>query len=158
MTTTSLPVEGGSVTGAGTYDYNQTATLKATPSDGYEFTNWSEDESIVSTDPGYSFNVTTNRTLTANFDLIDGINEIETPEVFIFPNPAQDFIYVKTSDINHKKVVIQIHNSIGQSVMLKETVMDRELLPINISVLKPGLYYISVRFENMIVSKTIILQ
>ncbi|MDD3893163.1 MAG: T9SS type A sorting domain-containing protein, partial [Bacteroidales bacterium] len=144
--------------GAGTYNYNQAATLNATPTDGYEFANWSEDESIVSTDPEYSFNVTTDRTLTANFDLVDGINEIGTPEVFIFPNPAQDFIYIKTSDISHKKVVIQIHNSIGQSVMLKETVMDRELLPLNISALKPGLYYITVRFENRIVSKTIILQ
>jgi hypothetical protein len=158
VTATASPEEGGTVTGAGTYDYNQTATLKATPSEGYEFTNWSEDESIVSTDPEYSFNVTTDRTLTANFDLVDGINEIGTPEVFIFPNPAQDFIYIKTSDISHKKVVIQIHNSIGQSVMLKETVMDRELLPLNISALKPGLYYITVRFENRIVSKTIILQ
>lgn len=152
------PVEGGIATGAGTFDYNHLATLVASSAEDYEFMNWSECESVVSTNPEYSFIVTANRTLTANFGFVGGISEIETPEVFIFPNPAQDIIYIKTTDISNKKVVIQIHNSTGKSVLLKETVMNRELLPLNIPALTPGLYYVSIQFENRMVSKKIILQ
>ncbi len=158
ITATASPEEGGTVAGAGTYAFNQTANLNATPSEGYEFVNWSEDESVVSTNPDYSFTVIADRTLTANFGLVDGINEIETSEVLVFPNPAQDIIYVKTTDFNNKRVVIQIHNSFGQRVMSKETVMDKDLLPLNVSALRPGVHFISVQFENKIVSKIIILQ
>lgn len=35
---------GGTVTGGGTYDYGTKVTLKATPSDGYHFVKWSDDD------------------------------------------------------------------------------------------------------------------
>ncbi|GAB1404484.1 hypothetical protein MASR1M74_16630 [Lentimicrobium sp.] len=65
---TASPVEGGTVTGAGNYTYNQTATLIATPAVGYEFVNWTENGDVVSTDSEYTFTVTSNRTLVANFE------------------------------------------------------------------------------------------
>jgi photosystem II stability/assembly factor-like uncharacterized protein len=68
ITTTSLPVIGGTVTGEGTYYHWQTANLVAIPNIGYSFVNWSEDDSIVSTNPTYSFNVYRNREIKANFD------------------------------------------------------------------------------------------
>lgn len=42
ITTECDPVEGGSVTGAGTYDYGSTATLTATPNEYYMFACWSD--------------------------------------------------------------------------------------------------------------------
>ena len=44
-----------------------TATITATPNAGYTFTNWTEDDSVVSTDATYTFSVTADRTLTAHF-------------------------------------------------------------------------------------------
>ena len=42
ITTESNPVEGGTVSGAGTYDYGTIATLIATPNENYSFLCWSD--------------------------------------------------------------------------------------------------------------------
>ena len=57
----------GSVTGAGTYAACATVTLTATPTDCYRFVNWTENGTVVSTSPTYSFKASANRTLVANF-------------------------------------------------------------------------------------------
>ena len=43
--------------------------MTATPAQGYEFVNWKENGSVVSTEASYSFTVTNGRNLTANFTL-----------------------------------------------------------------------------------------
>lgn len=58
----------GTITGTGSYTYGSTAQLKAIPNDGYKFLYWTENGNIVSTSDQYSFTVTTNRTLVANFE------------------------------------------------------------------------------------------
>lgn len=60
--------ENGTVEGAGTYKDNATATLTATANDGYVFKNWTKNGSVVSTDNPYSFTVTEDVELVANFD------------------------------------------------------------------------------------------
>ena len=67
---TASPIEGGTITGAGTYYEQITCTLNATPNRGYQFVNWTEGSNVVSTNPTYSFTVTGARTLTANFDAL----------------------------------------------------------------------------------------
>ncbi len=62
------PVEGGTVDGAGTYTQNEICTLTATANEGYTFVNWTEDGEEVSTDASYSFEVTGDRSLVANFE------------------------------------------------------------------------------------------
>jgi uncharacterized repeat protein (TIGR02543 family) len=61
------PVNGGTVTGAGAYTAGVTDTVKAVPNIGYVFKNWSENGIVVSVSPVYSFVVTANKILTANF-------------------------------------------------------------------------------------------
>ena len=63
------PNEGGAVNGAGEYDYGANCTLTATANTGYTFANWTENGSVVSTDASYTFTVTSNRNLVANFTL-----------------------------------------------------------------------------------------
>ena len=57
----------GTVSGGGQYNYNESCTVTATPADGYMFTSWTNNGTIVSTNPSYTFNVTANTNLTANF-------------------------------------------------------------------------------------------
>ena len=57
----------GSATGIGSYSCDSMATLKATPNTCYQFTNWTENGNIVSTNSTYSFVVTYDRDLVANF-------------------------------------------------------------------------------------------
>ena len=63
------PTVGGSVSGAGNYNYGATCTLTATANTGYTFTNWTKNGSVVSTNASYSFTVTGNGTYVANFSL-----------------------------------------------------------------------------------------
>lgn len=64
------PSDGGTVTGAGNYQPGQTCTLTATPNEYYEFISWTDENGqVVSTNPTYSFTVTGNRPLVANFEI-----------------------------------------------------------------------------------------
>lgn len=61
------PGNGGSVEGGGTYDHGQSCTVKATPAEGYAFTNWTDDGEVASESAEYPFTVTGSRNLVANF-------------------------------------------------------------------------------------------
>ena len=61
------PSAGGSVNGTGNYNCGSNCTVTATANSGYTFTNWTENGNVVSTNASYSFTVTGNRTLVANF-------------------------------------------------------------------------------------------
>ena len=62
------PNMGGNVTGGGIYTKGQSCTVQATSNTGYAFVNWTENGTSVSTNASYTFNVTGNRTLMANFE------------------------------------------------------------------------------------------
>ena len=69
ITATCNPAEGGTVSGAGEYNHGESCTLTATANNGYTFVNWKENGSVVSTNASYTFTVTSNRNLVANFTL-----------------------------------------------------------------------------------------
>lgn len=60
----------GSVTGGGEYEEGATALLTATPNAGYQFVNWTVDETEKSTETTYSFTVTEDVEVVANFQAI----------------------------------------------------------------------------------------
>jgi len=67
VTLLSVPVLGGTTAGAGAFASGSSVTVTATPSAGYAFANWTENGTVVSTNPSYQFTMAANRTLTANF-------------------------------------------------------------------------------------------
>ena len=87
ITATANPTEGGTVTGAGNYNYGASCTLTATPTTGYNFVNWTKNGTVVSTEASYSFTVTGAGAYVANFEIItfvitatvapDGAGEVE---------------------------------------------------------------------------------
>ena len=70
ITLSANPTAGGTVSGGGTYNSGQNITVTAIPNNGYQFVNWTEGSTIVSTNTNYSFTVSGNRTLVANFSII----------------------------------------------------------------------------------------
>ncbi|MFZ1290657.1 MAG: T9SS type A sorting domain-containing protein, partial [Melioribacteraceae bacterium] len=65
------PIEGGSISGTGSFYYGQIATLIAAANPGWTFLNWTKNGTIVSTDSSYIFTVNSTESLIANFKLAD---------------------------------------------------------------------------------------
>ena len=68
ITATANDAAMGTIAGAGNYGKGSTATLTATPNDGYLFVNWTKDGVEVATTQEYSFKVTEAVALVANFE------------------------------------------------------------------------------------------
>ncbi len=69
ITTSSSPTAGGTTTGSGSFVSGSSKTVTATANTGYTFANWTENGTVVSTSASYTFTLTANRTLVANFTL-----------------------------------------------------------------------------------------
>ncbi len=63
----TAPPEGGSVTGGGSYAHDASVTVTATPATDYDFVSWTEGGEAVSHDAEYTFIVTADLNLVANF-------------------------------------------------------------------------------------------
>ena len=70
VSVSNSPTSGGTATGGGDFTHGSQATVSANPSSGYSFVNWTEGGSFVSANPSYTFTVTADRTLVANFSQI----------------------------------------------------------------------------------------
>ena len=101
VTATVNPAETGTIEGAGTYVQGATATLTATAAEGYEFVNWTVAGEEVSTEATYSFTVTADVEVVANFkeaepeynvveDEITNLN-IDTESMCIIGGPSAEF-------------------------------------------------------------------
>ena len=67
ISTSSNPTAGGSTSGGGANATGASCTVNATANSGYSFVNWTENGSSVSTNSSYTFTVSANRNLVANF-------------------------------------------------------------------------------------------
>ena len=98
VTAVTNPEEAGIITGADTYNLSDTVTLTATANEGYKFINWTENDSIVSEDTEYTFVITSDRNLVANFELL-------TYEVIVSVNIENAGIVITDSTYNHGDTV-----------------------------------------------------
>ena len=80
ITLTPNPIFGGITTGTGNYLYGDFVTAGALPNPGFYFVNWTEDGNVFSNEPEYSFIVTGNRNLTAQFENLVTIEASVWPE------------------------------------------------------------------------------
>jgi hypothetical protein len=66
---TSSPAAGGTTAGSGAYNTGASVTVTASPNNGYSFLNWTNNGVIASTSASYTFPLTANTSLVANFIL-----------------------------------------------------------------------------------------
>ena len=67
VSVSASPAAGGSATGGGNFPSGSSRTVTATPNAGYKFANWTKEGSILSTTASYSFTLTANTSVVANF-------------------------------------------------------------------------------------------
>ena len=118
----TVTAENGTVTGAGEYEEGATATLTATAAEGYEFVNWTVGEEVVSTDNPYSFVVTADVALVANFKEAEpAIEWIEMPleisNLTTMEMPVEGVTYLQLTgrdDMNDADVMLFLNNYTGE--------------------------------------------
>jgi len=79
LDTTTSPVGSGTTTGDGSFDVEANATVSATPLPGFAFLNWSDNGTIVSTNPSYTLAMDVNHSLVANFVPVHTISTSALP-------------------------------------------------------------------------------
>ena len=117
ISASASPAAGGTISGAGTYNYGSTCTLTATANNGYEFSKWTKNGSQVSTNPSYSFTVTGSASYVANFtQVVTPTPDPGTTDVTIGSGTATDK-YLPTYTYYNYSLTEQIYTAaeIGQA-------------------------------------------
>ena len=107
ITVSASPARGGSVSGGGEFLYGQTCTVTASPNEGYDFMNWTENGTVVSEEATYSFEVTEGSNLVANFFFAAAV---PSTSCYYAVNSVTDGDYVM-GYINNETLMTPTHNN-----------------------------------------------
>ncbi len=135
------PANTGNVAGTGIYTYGHTAELTATPEAGYDFINWTEYGIEVSTEAFYSFVVTGDRSLIANFDIASNLKQIVPRSFLVYPNPSSGVVTVVLEE-SVSGSVIKIFKMSGEQVFQRQTSASK--IKIEPEIFKSGVYLIQL--------------
>ena len=83
------PSNGGMVSGDGRFEKGQSCTVTATPATGYTFTDWTENGNSVSDNASFTFTVSDNRSLVANFAYHGGGEQPRYFRVDVLASPEE---------------------------------------------------------------------
>ena len=149
VTVTSADPTMGNVssTHSGQVAENTEVTVTATALSGYRFVNWTNDAGTeVSTNNTYTFTVTADISLIANFEIEDGINDVDASNVLIYANNST--IYVRGAE-GHDVFVYDMN---GRCIYQHANANETE----TISMSSAGIYM--VRIDNAIFKKVVIVK
>ncbi|MCK5087984.1 MAG: M6 family metalloprotease domain-containing protein [Melioribacteraceae bacterium] len=103
VTTSSNPLEGGATTGDGIYNEGSEVTVTATLNTGWQFVNWTENGSQVSSDLSYVFTIQSNRDLIANFSQVSYI-DVSLPDLSCTPGVSIN-VPVTVSNLTGENII-----------------------------------------------------
>ena len=142
------PKDAGEIIGAGVYELNEAVVLKASANDGYRFISWMENGEVVSTSAQYSFTITRDVDLVANFESYEDIEELMS-SIRFYPNPVADKLYV-VAEVEIDE--IGVYDIYGRR-QVAETPSHHGGLSIDVSNLKSGIYIVIIKTSSGIVTK-----
>jgi hypothetical protein len=136
--------EYGYTTGNGLYEANATATVTAVPLSYNKFVNWTKDGEVVSTDNPYSFTVTEDVELVANFEEGVGIEElrVENGALRVYPNPTREELRIETSDMRLSDITI--YDMMGRMQKIGQSEIGQSEIVLDVSHLPTGIYFLRV--------------
>jgi len=157
VTAIANPQNAGNTTGAGDYNASTVVNLEAFANPGYKFYNWTENGSTVSNQSLYSFIITTDRALVANFLSTVEIPEVTTTELIVYPNPTDAIVYLETSGPSMRRVLVT--NPVGKMVFQIFPTYGESRVTLDLSGLKDGVYAIQVSdYDGNMTTRKVVLQ
>jgi len=164
VSTAIYPSSSGYANGSGTYLSGSTATVTAYPYTGFYFSKWTNNGTQVSTNPSYTFTVSSNTSLIANFVNSSSIEDNENKYSFTtFPNPVYENVIIEFTLLKNSEVIIELYDISGKKQLLfyndnAKTGNNRLELNINKFQLSSGLYMLKATIDNNTVLKKIFKQ
>jgi len=136
----------GTATGGGIYEGNKTVTVTATANDGYKFVNWTKNSIEVSTDNPYSFTVTEDVELVANFkEEVGAVETRHATSLQVHPNPTTGELRIKDYELGINDVVV--FDVTGKKLSSHHLITSSSHPLINISHLPAGIYFVKIHTE-----------
>ena len=112
ITAVSNNTYNGNVSGGGVYNDGSMATLTAMPNENCTFVNWSENGTVVSSNTQYSFVVSKDRNLVANFISTNYWN----PDYSLYPNNMTIVAIIQIDGIEHSVGTLEIGAFCGEEL------------------------------------------
>jgi uncharacterized repeat protein (TIGR02543 family) len=112
------PVNAGKVIGIGSYKLNDTAILTAVADSGYQFSNWTSADVVISEENPLKIVITQDTVITANFVELENriTNAIKLGAVSITPNPTTDDFTITFEVMKSDNIRIVLTDLLGEEI------------------------------------------
>lgn len=144
----------GSVEGAGSFLAESVARISATPFAGYQFIDWSDGVADAVRD----IVVSCDTVLTANFAVVQGINEVDGIVFSVYPNPATSTTTISVAGVNGR-LAISVVDVNGRVVAsdVEECASDCEKT-MDVSNLGQGTYFVRIVSQSVNIVKKLVIR
>ena len=92
-------------------------------------------------------------------ELVLGVDDFISSTVTLYPNPADDSVFIDFGSSNFSSAVIQVSNSLGQTI---QTVTSDNLnagqTAINVSSFKTGIYFVTISADGQETTKKLVVR
>lgn len=154
------PEEAGVVNGNGEYTAGTHVEVSASANQGWVFVNWTENGTVVSSDPVFNYVIPGSSTeLTANFETsTTNLTEVQENALRVFPNPATGKLWVEFNNAPGAEVNLQLLTMQGQSahqMVIRET--GKIQTSFELDELKPGIYFLVIKSESWIGTRKVVI-
>lgn len=139
----------GTVSGGGTYNAGDSATLEAHPADGYRFVQWNDGV----TDNPRTVVVTADVTYTATFEANVSIDNVNGLSVVLYPNPANGYVTLSALPAAARITIIDAAGRLCGSWP-----SQGEQTTLDISHLSAGQYYLRITGEGLNTVKKLVVE
>ena len=148
------PAGAGSVTGAGSYAEGTVVSVSTTPTNAnFVFINWTNGTTVVSTTASFSYTMTNAATtLVANYQDVTSINENNTTNISVYPNPSNGVFNL----VVDKAYDMQIVDVTGRLVLSQK--VEAGLSTLHMEQNNVGVYFIRLISESEIKTLRIVKQ
>ena len=84
-------------------------------------------------------------------DACIGIANVDAIEFKIYPNPAEQFIFVEANGMQNEKVTLKIFDALGRLIF--NSSMEEEKKKIDLTEFSPGIFLLHVRYGDSLLVK-----